>query len=611
METKNLTELINIVREKAKIEDVIGDYVQIIRKGNSFQGLCPFHDDQSPSMSVSPSKGIFKCFSCGAGGNVISFVQNHEGISFIETLKNLANKYEINWKEYISEKKIKPINPEILEIRKANQEAQNFYKYQIENELRNPTSNITEYLKERNLSKVDILKFDLGYASTGNRLVKFMLKKGFEESTLIKAGLAKNTTNGLRDYFINRLLFSLADGNGNIIGFSGRRITNDKNIPKYLNTAETKDFKKGEFLYNFHRARSPISLKKKIIIVEGYMDVISFSKIGVENVVATMGTSFTVNQLKIITEATKHVTLAMDTDTAGINATIATGKLLYNKGIFNLNVFMNTKEKDIDELINNNDSQVVFEILKKSEVTFEEFYKKLIISQNQPNFKAIRSFLKLIAKKGKGMEASVHMREISESFNIDFIEIKKNYDELMKTFHNVDNKKEITRKTPQYIEPVMGDIYFKDIEEQIFIEPSGDLSEESLKGDEYFMISLASYNGVLWRGFKNSGYKFHTSEANDIYWALTKFYHSRNVIEKNSEKIIKLITTPKVKEIAQAILNHKHDTDDLQLIKKRLEEYRRKSEETFSRIKDKMMKETSKTFTLDERIQLLRSKQKK
>lgn len=609
MAKRDLTELINIVKEKAKIEEVIGDYVQITRKGNSYQGICPFHQDQSPSMSVSPNKGIFKCFSCGAGGNVISFIQNHEGISFINALKKLSDKYEINWKEYINERKKTLINSDFIEIINANQVALNFYKYQLENNLRDSNLEISKYFKFRNLTKEDIPNFNLGFASLGNALVNFMKKKGFKESTLIKAGLAKDTDAGLKDFFVNRLLFALQDEEGNIIGFSGRQITNNERLPKYLNTAETKVFKKGEFLYNFHRARSPISLKKRIIFVEGYMDVISFSKLGVENVVATMGTTFSKIQSLITKKSSKNVTIAMDGDLAGINASISIGKSLYEIGVFNIDVFVHSKTKDIDELINGFETKIVLDTLEKSTVSFEEFYKNLILKQSKPNFEAIREFLRILSKKNDIMEVSLHINDISEHYGIDSRDIRTQYDEYIRTKKSIKQSSEhkVYEELKTIADENFIDIYAEDFEEQVYVEPIKDVSELSLRNDEFNLLSLASVNGAVWRAFEKDGYKPHSKEANDIFWALKKYYSPINVIVKDVDKIIENTIT--YKEWARVVISVDYSELGLSDIKIRLREFKTKCQEVLENINISIFKEKTKNFSKEERISMLKTKQ--
>jgi DNA primase len=359
----NLKELLDIIFSTAKIEEVISDYVQLQRKGNNYTGLCPFHPDQNPSMSVSPTKNIFKCFSCQAGGNVISFVQNYEGITFIETVKKLSDRYGIEYKKYINDRPIK-VDKTAQDIYEVNKEAQAFFTYNLKNELNDINSDITKYVRGRNLTDELIDKFKIGYASEYNALLNYLTKKGFEQSLIVKAGLAKiNESDQINDYFINRLIFPISNQIGDIIGFSGRVLQDKTKYAKYLNTAETYVFKKGNFLYNLNNAKSGISLRKEAIIVEGYMDVISYSSIGLNNAVASMGTAFTSKQIGLLSKLTKNIILSFDNDVAGINATIKIGKML-SLNEFNVSVFTYSDAKDMDEYVKKHSEVEILEEIK-------------------------------------------------------------------------------------------------------------------------------------------------------------------------------------------------------------------------------------------------------
>ncbi len=433
----NLNELLTQIENKGNIVDIISDYISLEKKGNNFVGLCPFHSDSNPSMSVSTSKGIYKCFVCGAGGGPINFVQNYEGISFIEAVKKVSDKLEIDWRDFISTKTIK-INPEISRGWEINQEAQNFFKYS----LNNSNDNIQDYIKKRDLNEDVRNKFLIGLSGDGSSLNKFLLNKGFTETELIKYGLAKrreNTT--LVDYFINRLMFAIQDTNSNIIGFSGRVIDSDSKYAKYLNSPETPLFKKSKILYNLNNAKIKANIKKELIVVEGFMDVIALYKAGVENAIATMGTAFTKQHTDIVKSITNNIVLAFDSDQAGINALISVAKELI-KGKINTYTLQIPAGKDFDELYKNNKNSVIETIENKRD--FLSFYKEMLFkvmeNANSTKFSnLLKTLLETVSLFDDSFIIERTLNEISEKFNLSKKTLEDEFDKNKVIFKNEEN----------------------------------------------------------------------------------------------------------------------------------------------------------------------------
>ncbi len=427
MQNNKLSELINLIEEKSNVSDIISDYISLEKKGNNHVGLCPFHSDSNPSMSVSDQKKIFKCFVCGAAGGAISFVQNYQGVNFIEATKIVADKLKIDWRPYISQREVK-INPEEKRGWEINNDALTFFKYSLQNTNEQRVNN---YIKQRGIDSDIIDNFDIGYAFDG--LSTFLLNKEYTEEEIIKYGLAKrreDTT--LQDYFINRLIFTIRDANGNVIGFSGRIIDGNSKYVKYMNSPETPIFKKSNILYNLDKARIHGNLKKELIIVEGFMDVIALHKAGIDNSIATMGTAFTKQHNKKIKSITTNITLAFDSDVPGINATIAIGKSLLVDG-FNVDVVEISSGKDFDELLKLGTSKVKETLENK--VKFIHFYKNMIyrkLDQQGDNvsFDDLRSLLKLLTNVEDKMIASRIIIDISEKYKIDKKVIEDEYEKL-------------------------------------------------------------------------------------------------------------------------------------------------------------------------------------
>lgn len=321
-------EKINEIRSSVDIIEVISSYIPLTGKGKNFFGVCPFHDDHSPSMSVSKDRQIFKCFSCGAGGNVFTFVKNYENISFIEAVKKMADKAGVLLDVKFATKKENLILQKYHDIYEI---ALKFYSNNINTE---EGIEAKKYLKERKLDGNIIKEFGIGLSLKNNHLLtNMLLKKGYSEIDLIKSGLVvKGNGNIAHDIYYNRIMFPLFDLSGRPVGFSGR-IYNTTDSSKYINTKETEIFKKGELLYNYHRAKNIARLKDKIIITEGFMDVIRLYSIGIENVVATMGTAVTKEQISLIKKMAKEIILMFDGDRAGKKAAYQASMMLNNAGI--------------------------------------------------------------------------------------------------------------------------------------------------------------------------------------------------------------------------------------------------------------------------------------
>lgn len=332
-------EELNRIRNSVNIVDVIGSSINLEKKGKNYFGICPFHDDHTPSMSVSDEKQIFTCFVCGASGNVFSFVKDYENITFIEAVNKVANFAGITLSQNINV--VRKYDKEY----KAYDLAVKFYKNNLKSNLGNEAR---EYLKSRNITEEIINEFDIGVSLSDNTLSKLLTKKNYDEKMLLDIGLV-NKQDGIYDIFRNRIMFPIHNSNGNPIGFSGR-IYNSNVDSKYINTKETYIFKKGETLFNYHRAMLDAKKTKTLIICEGQMDAIRIYASGVKNVVATMGTALTKDHINLIKRLNVKVILNMDSDKAGTNAALLNGDLLRKENI-DVSILSLTGAKDPDEYI--------------------------------------------------------------------------------------------------------------------------------------------------------------------------------------------------------------------------------------------------------------------
>ncbi len=359
---------IESILKKANIIDVIASYIPLTQKGKNYFGVCPFHEDHSPSMSVSEDKQIYKCFSCGAAGNVFTFVKDYENVSFIEAVKIVADKCGLIFNGTINKKsKIKnnEVEYQILALS---------LKYYQNNLNTSEGKKAKEYLLKRGLNEETIKDFDIGLAlGRENNLYKLLLGKNYSIDTLLSLGLINKHDDYINDVFNNRIIFPIHDLDGNPVGFTGR-IYENVDQAKYINSKESPIFKKGQILFNYHRAKNEIKKKKEVIVVEGNMDAIRMHTNGIKNVVALMGTSLTKDQINILKSLRAKVILMLDNDEAGETATLENGNLLENANISPLIIRL-SGEKDPDEYIIKNGVEAILNNIKNP-ISFLEFKLK-------------------------------------------------------------------------------------------------------------------------------------------------------------------------------------------------------------------------------------------
>ena len=318
---------INEIRNSIDIVDVISKYVPLVARGKNYFGVCPFHDDHSPSMSVSKDKQIYKCFSCGATGNVFNFVMDYENVSFPEALKILSDITGISIMGVNVKSGHKEVNKSLYDIYDVSS------KLYINNLNTSYGVSAKEYLHNRGINDDLIREFDIGLSlKERDLLTRLLVKKNFSEKDMLDSGLIIKNDYGFSDIYINRIMFPLYDVSGKIVGYSGR-IYNGEDTSKYINTRETAIFKKGEMLYNYHRAKESCRKKNVVIITEGFMDVIRLHSVGITNVVAAMGTAFTKDHIKLIRKLARDVILLFDGDEAGAHATLSCSDLLLQYNI--------------------------------------------------------------------------------------------------------------------------------------------------------------------------------------------------------------------------------------------------------------------------------------
>lgn len=432
-------EVINEIRNKTDIVDVVSRYVNLTKTGKNYIGVCPFHDDHSPSMSVSPEKQIYTCFSCGASGNVFTFVSDFEKISFTEAVRLLGEKVGISISGDVKVNTKKDDYYEIYDL------ANKFYQNSLNSSL---GKNAIEYLENRSIDKETIKKFGIGLSIQKVSLTEYLTNKKYSLDKLIDIGLTNDNGN---DIFISRIMFPIYDLSGNVVAFSGR-IYNTKDNSKYVNTKETDKFKKGKLLYNYHIAKEHLKKNDTIIIMEGQMDVIRASTVGIDNCIATMGTALTKDHKIVLKNMAKNIVLCFDGDAAGEKATLSAIELLEDTGV-NIKIVRLPNNMDPDEyILKEGKDSFLYQI--KSALSLID-YKMEILKKDKDfsNIKDISSYVntmlnELINEKDD-IVIELNLKKLSNNFNIDYNTIKDKYDSLKKkkkVVINVDKPKKIYDK---------------------------------------------------------------------------------------------------------------------------------------------------------------------
>ena len=416
-------EVIEEVRSSNNIVDIIGGYVRLQKKGSSYFGLCPFHNEKSPSFSVSPNKQMYYCFGCGAGGNVFTFIMEYENQTFPEAVKILADRAGIALPEAeLTEEQKRERNKRQL-LLEINKMAANYFYYQLNGDQ---GQQAREYLENRRLSKETQVHFGLGYASKySNDLYLYLKKKGYQDQILKETGLLTyDEKRGAHDKFWNRVMFPIMDVNNRVIGFGGRVMGDG--TPKYLNSPETMLFDKSRNLYGLNYART--SRKPYMIICEGYMDVIAMHQAGFTNAVASLGTAFTAQHSVLLKRYTQEVRLAYDSDGAGQKAALRAIPILKSAGI-NVRVIHMDPYKDPDEFIKNLGTEAFQERIDAAESSFMFEISVLEKNYKQSDPEGRASFMKAMARRllefPQELERNIYIDAIAGRYGIASEELKR------------------------------------------------------------------------------------------------------------------------------------------------------------------------------------------
>ena len=409
------------ILDAADIFEVVSDFVSLKKRGANYVGCCPFHNEKTGSFVVSPARGIFKCFGCGKAGNAVTFIMEHEQLSYVEALRWLAAKYNIIIEEKQltdKEKQERSVRESMLIVTKY---AEDFFVEQLFHTDEGQSVGLS-YFEHRGLKRETIEKFGLGYCpESWDAFTKSALAKGYKKEFLVKTGLTIESERGDFDRFRARVMFPVRDLAGKIIAFGGRIMTNDKKSAKYLNSPESEIYHKSNTLYGIYFAKRSIVQHDTCFLVEGYLDVISFHQKGIENTVASSGTSLTVEQIRLIRRLTPNVTIIYDGDSAGIKASLRGIDLVLEEGL-NVRIVSLPDGEDPDSFAQSHTAEEVLEYISSHATDFIHFKTQMLLDQsgNDPieRAKLITDVVRTISLIPDNITRSVYIQKTAEQMNV-------------------------------------------------------------------------------------------------------------------------------------------------------------------------------------------------
>lgn len=544
--------VINEIRAQADIVDIIKEYIPLTPKGKNYFGVCPFHQDHSPSMSVSKEKQMFKCFSCGAAGNVFKFVSDYENISFIEAVAKVASKVGIPLTITGDYKPKEKFQKEYNVMNLATL----FFQNNLNTSL---GTKAKEYLSKRGLNEEMVKVFDIGLALDKNTLYQFLNKKKIAPEDMVSLGLVNQSGLTYHDVFVNRIIFPIHDASGHVVGFTGRVYDGDY-TPKYLNSKETSIFRKGNILFNYHRARDAIRTQKKVIMVEGNMDAIRMYVSGLQNTIALMGTSLTTEQVVLLQKLRVPVLLMFDNDEAGKTATMKNGQILIDAGI-TVEVVRLHGAKDPDEYILSNGIQAMKDNIEHPLSYLEFKYNALKENKNLEDTEELSLYV-------KGVLASLeHADEITIDITLNKLvqEFHLSYD-ILKS--QLDTKKvEPVKQVPVKEKKVTKKSKYDLCAELILYYMMNDL-----KYVKMYQTKLGYFKSSVYRGIANE-IIYYVEKNKTIELADFLSYAETSPLKEDIYRILESIKTPEIVETSMEdyIFNIKECTWEEEIKKLKVE----------------------------------------
>jgi DNA primase len=444
------------ILDSADITEVVSEFVTLRRRGVNMLGLCPFHNEKTPSFTVSPAKGIFKCFGCGKGGNAVNFIMEHESLSYPEALKWLARKYNIDVVEEEETEEQKQLKDERESLVIVSSFAQKYFTRNLWEENEGRTIGLS-YFRERNFRDDILKKFEVGYSPDGKApFTEAAQKQGYKMEFLEKTGLSIKRDDWVRDRFAGRVMFPIHNLAGRVIAFGGRILKDDPKAAKYLNSPESEIYHKSKVLYGIFQGKREIARAEKCYLVEGYTDVLSMHQAGIENVVASSGTALTTEQIRLVKRFTPNITIIYDGDAAGIKASLRGIDLVLEEGM-NVKVLLLPDGEDPDSFAKKKGASGFREYIDENETDFIQFKTRLLLkdAEKDPVAKArlISEVIRSVAVIPDTITRSVYIKECSKLLDVNeeilYTEVRKQKFKQNEEFH----KKEMRGQREQTFSP--------------------------------------------------------------------------------------------------------------------------------------------------------------
>ncbi len=549
----------------ADIVDVVKEYVTLRKRGVNYLGLCPFHNEKTPSFTVSQSKGIFKCFGCGKGGNVVNFIMEHERLNYVEALKFLAKKYHIE----IEEKEITPEEVEKRNERESlmviNSYAQRYFSDMLHKHSDGKTIAMA-YFRERGFKDHIIEKFQLGYClDQRDAFTQNALRDGYKLDYLVKTGLTIKREDGSTfDRFAGRVMFPIHSISGRVIGFGGRILKADKKTAKYLNSPESEVYHKSEVLYGIYHAKKAITQENKCYLVEGYTDVISLHQTGIENVVASSGTSLTQDQIKLIKRFTPNVTILYDGDAAGIKASLRGIDMILEEGL-NVKVVLMPDGEDPDSFARAHSASEVLDYIRQNETDFIKFKTRLLLDEakNDPIKRAalITDIVRSISAIPDQVVRAVYIKECAKLMDIGeevlYSEVGKQrrsrMEQLLQRERTDTLRERETPKLPSYVSGIICEEQEKEIVKFLLNYGNQVLFTQQMdESDEEISITVAQFiiDEIL-----NDDLEFQNLNYRKIFEEYVRFLENHQDVDN---RLFINHTDPEISQLAVDLLSEKY-----------------------------------------------------
>jgi DNA primase len=555
---------IDKITDAAQIQDVISDYITLKKRGVNLIGLCPFHGEKTPSFTVSPAKGIFKCFGCGKGGNSVHFIMEHEQISYYEALKFLARKYNIEFqeREFSPEEQAARNDRESMFL--VNEFAQKHFSSTLHNHIDGKSIGLA-YFRERGFRDDIIQKFQLGYSlEQHNAFTQNALKSGYNKDYLVKTGLTlENESGQLSDRFRGRVMFPVHSLSGKVVAFGGRILKKDDKMAKYVNSPESEIYHKSSELYGIYFAKQAIVRQDRCFLVEGYTDVISMHQSGIENVVASSGTSLTPGQIRLIHRFTENVTVIYDGDAAGIKASIRGIDLLLEEGL-NIKVLLLPDGDDPDSFARKHNAADFIEFVEKNSADFIRFKTNLLLKDagNDPVKRAalVSDIVRSISIIPNSVIRSEYVKECGSLLNVDEAMLYHEINKLKTTEHEKTNVRtsNVTDAPPPHFEEMQigSSVESKfDKEERNILQTLIRFGNNDLFFEDETKSKIIKVAEYIIQELEKEGVKF----LNPIHQLIIDDYKEHSSDETfNPERFFLYHPNPKISQLAADLVTEKY-----------------------------------------------------